>query len=172
VATTTVAQDAQDVFARHLDLAPLRGRRRGLVVCVFHRDVTPSLSIDLDREIFHCFGCGAQGGRNRFAEIVGKRRPPQPAPSSESPLQRARREILAIARRQAGAQPEVQLVYGLSDRIRMSRKAVVSLRRLAEATEDDAERWEVLASAARIETLAHVLEMELDEILLIGRDYR
>src|SRR5205823_173854 len=130
------------------------------------------LSVDLDREIWHCFGCGAQGGRNRFAELVGERRPPQPSPSSESPLQRARREILHIARRQAGAQPEVQLVYGFSDRIRMSRRAVISLRRLAEVTEDVDQRWSVLATAARIETLTNVLEAELDELLLIQRDYR
>jgi CHC2 zinc finger len=170
VATETVPQHG--VFERHLDLRPLRGRRHGLVGCPFHGDDTPSLSVDLDREIFHCFGCGAQGGRNRFAELVGERRPPQQAPPFESPLQRARREILGVARRQAGAQPEVRLVYAFADRIRMGRKAVTSLRKLAEATEDEDQRWEVLASAARIETLAHILEHELDELLLIRRDYR
>jgi hypothetical protein len=163
---------SHDIFERHLDLSPLRGRRHGLVGCPFHHDDTPSLSVDLDREVFNCFGCGVRGGRNRFAELVGERRPPQPAPSSESPLQRARREILRVARRQPGAQPEVQLVYGFSDRIRMSRKAIVSLRRLAERTEDDDQQWEILAAAARIETLTHVLENELDELLLIQRDYR
>jgi len=27
-----------EVFARHLDLAPLRGRRHGVVACIFHED--------------------------------------------------------------------------------------------------------------------------------------
>src|SRR5262245_5570956 len=61
-----------DLFARHLDLAPLRSRRRGLVRCPFHRDRTPSLSVDLDAAIFNCFGCGAHGGWKRFAELVGE----------------------------------------------------------------------------------------------------
>ena len=63
---------AAESFARHLDLAPLRGRRRGSVRCIFHQERTPSLSVDLDRGLFHCFGCGAEGGVRRFRELVGE----------------------------------------------------------------------------------------------------
>jgi CHC2 zinc finger len=168
VATGTVSHD---IFERHLDLAPLRGRRRGLVVCPFHRDGTPSLSVDLDAAIFHCFGCGEQGGRNRFAELIGESHAgghSRPRPT-ESLLQQARGAVLQIARRQAGARPEVQLAYAFADRVRMSLRAVRSLRELATVTDGEEQRWQVLASAARIERLADTLEMELDEILLLGR---
>ena len=64
-----------EVFARHLDLAPLRGRRHGVVACIFHEDRTPSLSVHLDRGIFNCHGCGVGGGIKRFAELVGETQP-------------------------------------------------------------------------------------------------
>ena len=30
--------------------------------CPFHEDNNPSLSINLERGMFHCFGCGVRGG--------------------------------------------------------------------------------------------------------------
>lgn len=51
--------DANALFAQHLDLAPLGARRRSVVCCRFYEDRTPSLSVDLDAGILHCFGCGA-----------------------------------------------------------------------------------------------------------------
>jgi hypothetical protein len=159
-----------ELFERYLDLAPLRVRRRGLVSCPFHQDSTPSLSVDLDAEVFKCFGCGEQGGRNRFAELVGEAVPAGARRRSlESPLQEARREILRTARRQPWAQPDVQLHYRLADRVRLSRRAVVDLRRLAETIEDEGQRWNILGRAARIETLGHLLEHHLDEIAALGR---
>lgn len=32
-----------------------------MVLCPFHKDTKPSLSISLDRSVFNCFGCGASG---------------------------------------------------------------------------------------------------------------
>src|SRR5262245_43722088 len=57
---------------RHLDLRPLRGRARGLVRCIFHHDDTESLSLDLGKGLFHCFGCDVGGGAKRFAALVGE----------------------------------------------------------------------------------------------------
>lgn len=36
--------------------------RRATGLCPFHKDRNPSLSMDLDRGLFHCFTCGASGG--------------------------------------------------------------------------------------------------------------
>jgi DNA primase len=36
------------------------GKQR-MALCPFHRDTKPSCSINLERRIFHCFGCGARG---------------------------------------------------------------------------------------------------------------
>ena len=85
--------DAAELFARHLDLAPLRGRQRGMVRCRFHEDRTASLSIDTTRGVFNCFGCGAAGGVYKFAELVGERtsQGPHATPGpSQSPLARMR----------------------------------------------------------------------------------
>jgi hypothetical protein len=42
------------------------------VCCLFHQEKTPSLSIDLEKGVFYCFGCGASGGVKQFAELVGE----------------------------------------------------------------------------------------------------
>jgi DNA primase len=38
--------------------------------CPFHADKTPSLSVNEDRGVFHCFGCGASGDVIRFIELI------------------------------------------------------------------------------------------------------
>ena len=35
--------------------------------CPFHNEKTPSFNIDRDRQLFHCFGCGASGN---FVQLV------------------------------------------------------------------------------------------------------
>ena len=59
-----------DLLARHG--ISMRGPR-GIVRCLFHQDKTPSLSIDIERGLFHCFGCGASGGVRKFAELLGEK---------------------------------------------------------------------------------------------------
>lgn len=38
-----------------------------MACCPFHNEKTPSFSIDRDRQLFHCFGCGASGN---FVQLV------------------------------------------------------------------------------------------------------
>lgn len=74
---------------------------RGVVLCVFHQEKTPSLSINLEKGVFHCFGCGLSGGVKDFARLVGE---PWGSTRSESGTAKARR-----ARFQAEQQARVIL---------------------------------------------------------------
>ena len=47
-----------------------RDGRRGLVRCRFHPDRHASLSIDLDRGLFNCFGCGVHGDAIEFEQRI------------------------------------------------------------------------------------------------------
>lgn len=63
--------------ARFTDMLSRQGialqRDKGMVHCLFHGpERTPSLHIDLERGLFHCFGCGVGGGVKKFAELVGE----------------------------------------------------------------------------------------------------
>ncbi len=42
-----------------------------LTLCPFHKDKNPSLSINLETGLFHCFGCGEKGNIHQFAERMG-----------------------------------------------------------------------------------------------------
>jgi CHC2 zinc finger len=158
---------ADELFGRHLDLRPLGHRRRGQIRCIFHEDRTPSLSVDLDRGLFHCFGCNVGGGQRRFSELVGE------APSRDAsarrdyrpPLEEARVAILREARSQPWAREEVRLLYFISSAISRRRRAVDLARDAATHAGDRPESWDLLAKAARIDVEADVIEAELEETL-------
>jgi hypothetical protein len=148
---------ADDLFNRHLDLAPLGRRRRGLVRCIFHEERTASLSIDLDRGLFHCFGCGVAGGRRRFAERVGELAPVALRRECYvAPLEDARAEVLLGARRQPWA--SMLHEYAMADMVRYGRRRVTELRAEGHAVGD----WNSLAAAAHVETAVNALEHSLD----------
>lgn len=42
------------------------------VICPFHNDNSPSLSINIDNGLFYCFGCGIGGNHIKFAKMLGK----------------------------------------------------------------------------------------------------
>lgn len=68
-----------DVFF-HDNVEKFRARgRRATGLCPFHEDTHPSLSIDLERGLFHCFACGAGGDVIRFVELRDKCSPKQAA---------------------------------------------------------------------------------------------
>src|SRR5262249_59660529 len=77
---------------------------RGPIRCIppGHDDRTPSLSLDVDASLFHCFGCGEGGGLRRLRDLLSV----APTPSHErsftaSPPQPTRQ---AVRRREpAGA---------------------------------------------------------------------
>jgi hypothetical protein len=48
-----------EVIAQHVALKPKRGEHIGL--CPFHREKTPSFTVNESKGFFHCFGCGAHG---------------------------------------------------------------------------------------------------------------
>lgn len=63
--------------ARFIDMLARKGiylrGSRGRVKCPFHDGKTDtSLSIDTDKGVFYCFGCGVKGGVRAFAELVGE----------------------------------------------------------------------------------------------------
>jgi DNA primase len=48
------------ILARY-DIAPARLQGQISVLCPFHDDRQPSLSVNLERKVFHCFACQAKG---------------------------------------------------------------------------------------------------------------
>jgi hypothetical protein len=121
------------IFARHLDLRPLGRRQRGLVRCRLHDDRSASLSLDLERGLFNCFGCGTQGGLRDFVELVGERapaRPPRvarPRSDSETALER----VLAADRAAAARRAEWLPIWFVCDHLVLPGDALTqSARRL------------------------------------------
>jgi hypothetical protein len=52
---------AEDFYPSNLNRFRRVGRHKAEALCPFHPDHNPSLSIDLQRGLFHCFGCNAGG---------------------------------------------------------------------------------------------------------------
>ena len=61
----------RSLLERHVGKLPDRGRQI-TVLCLFHPDKSPSLSINLEKAVFHCFGCGVGGGVKEFARLLGE----------------------------------------------------------------------------------------------------
>mgnify|MGYP004606664617 CR=1 FL=1 len=56
--------DILDVVSRYVQLKKSGANYFGL--CPFHNEKTPSFSVAPDKQIYHCFGCGAGGGAINF----------------------------------------------------------------------------------------------------------
>jgi hypothetical protein len=165
--------NARELFARYLDLAPLRGRSRGKVRCVFHQpDRRPSLDVDLERGLFICRSCGASGGLRRFAALVGEptttttARREVPA-RRRSVIEEARAEALAAARRQPWARAGVAELYAASDWVRDQRRIIDHARRAATAEGPTVRTWRVLRAAADCERRVREVEVLLDLIVTV-----
>jgi DNA primase len=60
------AVDMAELVGTKTDLRRVGSRWTGL--CPFHDERTPSLSVDPERGLYHCFGCGAGGDAIRFVQ--------------------------------------------------------------------------------------------------------
>ena len=59
---TAIRRDARfDAVLAHYRFKLTRHGSRRFILCPFHREETPSCSIDLSERLFHCFGCGTAG---------------------------------------------------------------------------------------------------------------
>ena len=54
-----IANDIVDVISQYVHLKKSGANYFGL--CPFHNEKTASFSVSRDKQIFHCFGCGAGG---------------------------------------------------------------------------------------------------------------
>jgi DNA primase len=62
--------DIVDVVGRYVHLSKQGHYMKGL--CPFHSEKTPSFTVTPEKQIYHCYGCGAGGGAIRFLmEIEG-----------------------------------------------------------------------------------------------------
>jgi hypothetical protein len=161
--------DARALFGQYLDLAPLKGRSAGLVRCCFHgEDRHPSLSVDLDRGLFHCFTCGIGGGVRRFAEAVDapiptRRAATQPVAGGalSRAFERATREGRWYARWEA--------LFVFSDVVRRSMAVADRARALGHALGPEHPwTWDLLEHAARVETHGRWIDAELERLYADG----
>ncbi|MGE4283840.1 MAG: DNA primase [Clostridia bacterium] len=51
--------DIVDIISEYVQLKRMGNRLVGL--CPFHKEKTPSFSVSADKQLYHCFGCGAGG---------------------------------------------------------------------------------------------------------------
>ena len=61
------ANDIVDVIGEYVILKKKGTNYFGL--CPFHGEKTPSFSVNREKQIFHCFGCGVGGGVFKFIEL-------------------------------------------------------------------------------------------------------
>jgi len=61
-----LANDIVDVISDHVALK--KKGRNFFGLCPFHNEKTPSFSVNPDKQIFHCFGCGAGGNVFTFVQ--------------------------------------------------------------------------------------------------------
>jgi DNA primase len=59
VRTIKEAVDIVTLIGEHIDLRKTGSHYKGL--CPFHAEKTPSFTVNREKQMFHCFGCGANG---------------------------------------------------------------------------------------------------------------
>lgn len=74
---------------------------KAVILCPVHAEKTASCSIDVERGIFHCFGCGVGGGVKKFAELLGE-------PWLGASLLRQERGRVAVALRRRAAEQKAR----------------------------------------------------------------
>lgn len=161
--------NARELFGRYLDLSPLGKHASGLVTCIFHPDTDRpghrSLSVDLDKGVFNCFGCGAQGGLRDFARLVGAPEPEQ-RQSATAPLATAWRRVFEQAEREGKWAETWRPLWTLNDVVRATRRLADSYRAAAHALgPDNPDTWVVAEWAAKFDREADGIEHDLEELI-------
>ena len=62
------SNDIVDIISQYVILK--RSGRNFFGLCPFHKEKTPSFSVSPDKQIFHCFGCGAGGNVIHFVSKI------------------------------------------------------------------------------------------------------
>lgn len=57
-------------FYLGINLSAVRGRKTKMIPCPFHNEKTPSFSISLEKNVFHCFGCEVKGDVVTLVSLV------------------------------------------------------------------------------------------------------
>ncbi|MFO7929589.1 MAG: CHC2 zinc finger domain-containing protein, partial [Candidatus Humimicrobiaceae bacterium] len=60
--------DIVDIISEYVNLK--KQGKNFLGLCPFHKEKTPSFSVDPSRQFFHCFGCGVGGDVINFVEKI------------------------------------------------------------------------------------------------------
>ena len=60
--------DIVDIISQYVVLK--RSGRNYFGLCPFHKEKSPSFSVSPDKQIFHCFGCGAGGNVFHFISKI------------------------------------------------------------------------------------------------------
>lgn len=61
--------DYKSFYTRHIPGFDPNGKTEVQCLCPFHNDKDPSLSVNLEKGVFKCFGCGEQGGVVKFIQL-------------------------------------------------------------------------------------------------------
>ena len=62
------SNDIVDTISQYVTLK--RSGRSFFGLCPFHKEKSPSFSVSPDKQIFHCFGCGAGGNVIHFISKI------------------------------------------------------------------------------------------------------
>ena len=62
------SNDIVDVISKYVTLK--RSGRNFFGLCPFHKEKSPSFAVSPDKQIFHCFGCGAGGNVIHFISKI------------------------------------------------------------------------------------------------------
>ena len=62
------SNDIVDIISQYVVLK--RSGRNFFGLCPFHKEKSPSFSVSPDKQIFHCFGCGAGGNVFHFLSKI------------------------------------------------------------------------------------------------------
>lgn len=60
------SRDIVEVIGDYVDLRTTTKGGRWSALCPFHKEETPSFTVDDATQQYHCFGCGAHGGSLAF----------------------------------------------------------------------------------------------------------